>query len=153
MTAKAIKYSRWSHKCSCGRQVFWRKVYCTSCIKAYPPRGDFLLRAEQTRLGRRNLLGVGFLKGPFIVLKDGEQKELMCVACGKIMITSEKDNDLRHQCYWFGVRTQLYKKINCLICKEPKLRVNFAQLQRGTRKVRSRICATCLRASEVILSA
>lgn len=150
-----IEHSRWSHKCSCGKQVTWRKVYCADCIKEYPPRGDFLLRAEQTRLGRRKLLGLEYLKGPFLLLsRSGNAKELMCIACGKIMVLTNTDNgDLRHQCYWFGTGyVHQYKKIHCLICKTPKLRVHFAQLPRGGRKIRSRICVACLRESKVILS-
>ncbi len=152
----SIQYTRWSHKCPCGKQVIWRKVYCAACIKEYPPRGDFLLRTEQRRLNRRKLLGVGHLNGPFLLLsRSGSTQEMMCVACGKIMVVTNTDNgNLKHQCYWYGIGyAGQYRKIHCLMCRTPKVRVHFAQLPRGERKIRSRICVTCLRKNKIMLSA
>ena len=147
--------SRWKHSCpSCSRTILWRKVYCRECIAVQPARTNFMLRSEDRWLKLRRLTGVPNAKGPFLLVFKN-RNELMCVACGKTRSVSLVDNSgLGHRCYWRDIPyAYVYRKVKCLKCGSSKNHVQFAHLLKGKSKIRSRVCADCLRKSKVVMAA
>ena len=145
---------RWKHKCpTCPRIVYWERIYCKDCIKAYPQRANFRLSQRNGMVGYSSfrkgarsglLISTGMTRDHIFAMI---QALMLCVECGhKVHL-----NDVKHRCYFLtDAATRTLRLIRCRVCRYKKAKHLFPVFKRRGRTLRSRICSDCLHGSEFV---